>query len=178
MFLTLFLLLFVIGTVVLCIVIASAAWGFWVTRVPYVRSNWEDTKKLLARVPMASTDTFYDLGSGDGRVVFMAEQMYDVRGVGFELTFWTYFQAVLKKRRKRSGVQFLRKNFFKESWENANVIYCYLYPPLMRSIEEKFLADCKPGTILVSRDFALPTLRPSEVVNFKAPHNAFIYKRV
>lgn len=177
MIITLFLFTFLIVVSVLLFIIATAAWGFWVTRVPYVRSNWQDTEKLLAQVPMEQNAIFYDLGSGDGRIVFMAERMYNVQGTGFELTFWTIIQAKIKKVLKKSNATFVRKNFFKESWHEANVIYCFLYPPLMRSIEEKFLAECKPGTILISRDFALPTLRPQKVIDFTRPHNAYVYSR-
>lgn len=177
MLLTIILILFVLFALGLLFIVSSSFWGFLVTRVPYVRSNRGDTLRLLSKVPMKPTDVFYDLGSGDGRVVFMAETMYAMRGVGFERTVWTYLHARIKRRIKRSRAEFYRKDFFKQPWSEATVVYCYLYPPLMRSVEDKFLADCKPGAILVSRDFPLPTLRPIEILNFTAPHNAYIYRK-
>lgn len=175
--LTLFLLLLMLAALVLCFIITTAAWGFWQTRVPYVRSNMVDTEKLLSAIPWKDTDVFYDLGSGDGRIVFMVEKKGVRRLYGFELTLWTYLHARLKKLVRKSRAQFLRINFFSQSWSSATVVYCFLYPPLMRQVEEKFLTDCALGTVLISRDFALPTLRPVEVINFKHPHNAYIYRK-
>ena len=177
MIITIVLFIFLFFALGLLFVIGTACWGFWVTRVPYVRSNRTDTQRLLRSLSLRPGAFFYDLGSGDGRVLFMAESILSVRGVGFELTWWTYLHARAKKLIKKSSVEFIRKNFFSESWANADVVYCFLYPPLMRSVEEKFLHDCKPGTILVSRDFPLPTLRPQEIVDFTHPHNAYIYKK-
>lgn len=175
--LTLFLLFLTVFSIGLCFIIATAAWGFWQTRVPYVRSNSKDTAKVLDKIAWKDTDVFFDLGSGDGRVVFMVEQKGVTRLIGFELTVWTFLQARVKKYMRKSNARFYRKNFFNEPWSGATVIYCYLYPPLMHSVEEKFLRECASGTILISRDFPLPTLRPVEVINFNRPYNAYMYKK-
>lgn len=163
--------------IILAFIITSATWGFYTTRVPYIRSNRHDTLHLLSKVPMQPGSVFYDLGSGDGRVVFLAEKVYGVKSVGFETTVWAYLHAVLKKYKTGSLAVFRRENFFEHSWSEANLVYCFLYPPLMGRVERKFLQDCRPGTILVSRDFALPNLEPVEVVDFTYPHNAYIYRR-
>lgn len=177
MFLTAFLFLFLAAVIVFAVIVVTAFIGFWQTRVPYVRSSYEDTLQLLDKVSVTPDTKFYDLGSGDGRVVFLVEKLYGSRAVGYELTFWTHWQARLRQRLTRSSVQLHRKNFFKESWADADVIYCFLYPPLMRSIEEKFLADCKPGTVLVTRDFKLPTLQPIEELAFDELHSGYIYRK-
>ncbi len=177
MVITILLAFILVLVLLLLVIITTAFWGFVITRVPYVRSNLNDTVRLLKKIPLSTGSIFYDLGSGDGRVVFMAEKMYKVRGVGFELTFWTHVVASIKKRLKNSNAEFLRKNFFKVEWTNAQVIYCFLYPPLMGKVETKFLEECLPGTLLISRDFALPNLKPSEIMDFTHPHNAYIYRR-
>lgn len=123
------------------------------------------------------SDVFYDLGSGDGMVVFLAEKLGAPRAVGFERMHWTHFWAKLKAHMRKSRAEFRRENFFEQPWNDATVLYTYLYPPLMGKVEEKFLAECAPGTTLIIRDFPLPNLKPDEVVDFRYPHNAFIYRR-
>lgn len=176
MILSLFLFLWFFGTLVLLFVISTSFWGFWRTRVPYVRSKTADTLKVLRAAGLQDGQVFYELGSGDGRVIFLAEQLAKVHAVGFELTPWVHMMAQFHAWRKNSSAKLLREDFFATSWKDADVIYCYLYPPLMRSVQEKFLNETKPGSTLVSRDFKLPTLQPIEEVVFDHKHNAFIYK--
>lgn len=74
-------------------------------------------------------------------------------------------------------VQFKNQNFFKHSWQQANYIYAYLYPPLMGRVEEKFLADCKPGSIAIIRDFPFPNLKPADIHPMPKKHEIYIYIR-
>lgn len=176
MILSLFLFGFLAGTLALFFIIATSFWGFWRTRVPYVRSKTADTLKVLGAANLRDGQVFYELGSGDGRVIFLAEQLARVQAVGFELTPWVHLMAKFHAWRKGSKARLLRADFFAASWQDADVVYCYLYPPLMRSVQEKFLEETKPGSLLISRDFKLPTLQPVEEVVFNEKHNAFIYK--
>lgn len=178
MILFIFLLGVLVGALVLCFVISTSFWGFWRTRVPYVRSKTSDTLKVLQAANLRDGQVFYELGSGDGRVIFLAEQLARVKPVGFELTPWVHIMAKFHAWRKGSKATLLREDFFAASWHDADVVYCYLYPPLMRSVEEKFLQETKPGSVLISRDFKLPTLQPIEEVVFNEKHNAFIYKNM
>lgn len=176
MILSIFLFGVLAGTLVLFFIITTSFWGFWRTRVPYVRSKTSDTLKVLRAAKLQEGQTFYELGSGDGRVIFLAEQLAQVQAVGFELTPWVHLMAKFHAWRKGSKARLLRADFFAASWHDADVVYCYLYPPLMRSVQEKFLEETKPGSLLISRDFKLPTLQPIEEVIFNEKHNAFIYK--
>lgn len=178
MLLSLFLVILLVGTLVLLFVIATSFWGFWRTRVPYVRSKTEDTLKVLRAARLKDGQVFYELGSGDGRVIFLAEELAKVQAVGFELTPWVHYMAKFHAWKKGSKVRLLREDFFAASWHEADVVYCYLYPPLMRSVETKFLEETKPGSVLISRDFKLPHLQPVEEVVFNEKHNAFIYKNM
>lgn len=178
MIFTIFLSIYLVLVLLLFAIITSAFIGFVFTRVPYIRSNTRETMALLGRITMDEGATFFDLGSGDGRVVFLAEELHKVQGVGFEMTIWTHYHALLKKRWRNSKAMFYRKNFFLEPWFEADVIYAFLYPPLMGKVEKKFLNECRPGAILICRDFPLPNLEPVEVVDFKPPHNAYIYRKI
>jgi hypothetical protein len=71
--------------------------------------------------------------------------------------------------------QFIRKNFFDHSLKPATILYCYLYPPLMRQVGEKILADCNPGTRIVVRDFPIPNLAQQGYYR-DGKHELFLYK--
>ncbi len=172
-----FLILFLLFTLLVLFVITSALIGFLLTRVPFVPTSKKDVEFLVSKIGISSKDYFFDLGSGDGKVVFLVERLSGARTRGFELTWWTYLLAKLKKLFKGSKAELVNRNFFRQDWSQATVIYGYLYPPLMRGVEEKFLQDCKPGTLAVIRDFPLPTLKPLEVFYRPKNHEIYVYKK-
>jgi hypothetical protein len=175
--LAIFLILMLLFVLLMLFIITSAFLGFLLTRVPFVPTYKSDIEFIVKKLGITSADTFYDLGSGDGKVVFLVEKLSGARTKGFELTWWTHLLAKIKKLAKRSKAQFINRNFFKQDWSGANYIYGYLYPPLMKRVEEKFLADCKPGSIAIIRDFPLPNLKPTEIYNMPRKHEIYIYKR-
>lgn len=157
--------------------ITSAFVGFVRTRVPFVPSPEADIEFIVKELPISSKDVFYELGSGNGRVVFVVEKLTGAKSVGFELTGWTHWYAKLKAFVNKSRAIFYKKNFFKVPWHEASVIYCYLYPPLMGKIEEKFLAELKPGSVAIIRDFPFPTLKPEQVYNRPHGHELYVYRK-
>lgn len=177
MLITAFLFLLLAGVVVFAGILITTVIGFVQTRVPYVRSKEADTLNILKQVPLAPVTQFYDLGSGDGTVVFLAERL-GAQGTGFEVMLWAYFHALWKRKAQKSKARFLRKNFFNYSWAEADVLYGFLYPPLMKRVETKFLAEAKPGAIFIARDFKFPTLSPIEEIVVNELHTAYIYKKL
>lgn len=169
----LFLLLVAIG--VLFVVISEFV-AFLRTRVPFVPTSKDDVEFIVKKVGINSKDVFYDLGSGNGKVVFLVEKLSGAKVLGFELGWWTIFYAKLKAKLKKSKAEFIAKNFFNEDWSGANIIYCYLYPPLMGRIEAKFQAEMKPGSMAIVRDFPFPTMPHSEKYFLPKNHEIYVYK--
>ena len=172
-----FLVAMLLFAFVMLFIITSAFLGFLLTRVPFVPTYRGDIEFIVKKLGISSHDVFYDLGSGDGKVVFLVEELSGAKTKGFELTWWTHLLARIKKLIKGSKAQFINRNFFKQDWSGANFVYGYLYPPLMGRVEDKFLADCKPGSIAIIRDFPFPNLKPAEVYNMPKEHEIYIYKK-
>lgn len=177
MFITAFLFVLLAGVLVFACILVTTFVGFMQTRVPYVRSKEADTLEVLKHVSLTSDTQFYDLGSGDGTVVFLAERLGGVQGTGFEVMIWAYLHALWKRRAQKSKAHFIRQNFFKHSWAGADVLYCFLFPPLMSRVEEKFVSESRDGAVLISRDFRLPTLDPDEIIVVNELHTAYIYRK-
>lgn len=198
---TLFLVGSLIFALAMLFIITSAFFGFLITRVPFVRTPSQDIEFIVKKLGITDRDVFYDLGSGDGKACLIVNELTGAKCVGFELTWWTYVWAKLKGRMQKSKVQFsargarlsgrqgsafggknhniifYRKNFFKHSWQEANYIYAYLYPPLMGRVKEKFLTECKPGAIAIIRDFPLPDLKPDKVYSMPKEHEIYVYRK-
>ena len=131
---------------------------------------------IVKKIGINSKDVFYDLGSGNGKVVFIVEKLSGAQVKGFELSWWTILFSKLKAKIKKSKAIFANKNFFQEDWSAANIIYCYLYPPLMGRIEAKFKNEMKPGSIAIVRDFPFPNMPHSEKFFLPKNHEIYIYK--
>lgn len=177
MFYTLFLIGVLLFSFLMLFIISSAFLGFLITRVPFVPTYSSDIEYIVEKFNIQSHQTFYDLGSGDGKVCFLVNKLSGAKCVGFELTLWTYVLSVLKLKVKsvKSKVEFKNENFFKVNWAEADFIYGYLYPPLMGRVEEKFLQESKRGAVAIIRDFPFPNLKPKEVIHRPKKHEIYVY---
>jgi hypothetical protein len=175
---TIILFFFLLLALVLLFFILSEFVAFVRTRVPFVPTHAGDIEFIVKKLNITSADTFYDLGSGNGKVAFLVSQMAGAHCIGFELGWWTFLFAKLKAKITKSKVQFKNQNFFKHPWTEANIIYGYLYPPLMGRVEEKFLADCKPGSIAIIRDFPFPNMPYQDKFYLPKKHEIYVYKKV
>ena len=163
-------------SVVLLFVISSAFWAFVVTRVPFVPTPSKDIKALIQHLSLSPGDQILDVGSGNGRVVFLFEEQSEARVRGIESGRWMHYTALINKKLKKSSAEFFRGNFFRKNWSEVSVLYCYLYPPLMKSIGEKARGEMKPGSRVVSRDFPIPNLRLVDTLHMDAKHEFYIYE--
>ena len=73
--LTIFLVLMFLFALLLLFVIISAFLGFLLTRVPFVPTRASEIEFIVKELGITSRDVFYDLGSGDGKVVFLIEKL-------------------------------------------------------------------------------------------------------
>lgn len=175
-FMLIFLLIFLLFAVILLFVVASEFVAFLLTRVPFVPTDAGDVEFIVRKLKLTAKDNFYDLGSGNGRVLFLVEKLSGAKTVGFELGWWTILYAKIKASLKKSKAKFKNQNFFNADWSEATVIYCYLYPPLMGRIEEKFLKELKPGSMAIVRDFPFPKLAYQEKYYLPKNHEIYVYK--
>lgn len=171
--LLIFLLLF---SIIFTFVMFTSLVGFAMTRVPYVRTSRGDIEEIVKELPITQKDIFFDLGCGDGKVVFEVERLSGAKGRGFELTLWTHLLSRFKKFVLGSRAEFVLGNFFKQDFSEATIIYCYLFPGLMRSVGEKVLSDCKQNTLVVSRDFPIENLEEIKKWKSKTGHTLYVYQ--
>lgn len=145
------------------------------THVPFVPTAQTDIVEIIGKVPITAADYVYDLGSGNGKVVFAIEQATGARVKGFQLRGWTHWYAKFKKTFTGSKAELVGGNFFDHNWGDATVVYTYLFPFLMKDVGSKVLAECQPGTKVVSRDFVIPNLPLYEEWQTPSGHTMRLY---
>lgn len=141
----------------LSLVSALAAWQAAPARAqerfsPFVGSNPDNVRRMVALADLRAGDRVMDLGSGDGRIVFAAlETRPDVRGVGVDINAELAQKAAAAARARGLGdrVRFLHQNAFDAALGDVDVIFMWLFPELMRLLRPKILAEARPGTRVV-----------------------------
>ena len=108
--------------------------------------------------PVSSSDVVYDLGSGDGRLLFAALENGAGRCLGIDIDVKKVNEAreSAKKKGLESKVTFIEGDFLEQDLSEATVILCYLFPEALRALKPKFERELKPGTRIVSEVFTVP----------------------
>ncbi len=150
-------------------------------KAPFVPIPKEILQNIVNALALRPDDMFYDLGCGDGRVLDAAlAAQPKIHCFGVEYDPWPAFLARwrLRKHIKNNLARIIRGDMFKQDFNQATVIYTYLFPEYMNKLLPKLQRELKPGSRLVSCDFFFANKEPLEIIDLNRPKNKlgrFIY---
>ena len=135
--------------------------GFYaaVTSGPFVPSSRKRHKTMLNLADLKPDDIVYDLGCGDGRLVFQTAK-HVKKAIGYELSIPLYLFGKLRSLFSRPNAFIRFGNIWKQDYKDADVIFCYLMPKAMKQFYEKIWPNLKPGTRVVSNAFQIHEIKP------------------
>lgn len=138
---------------------------------PYLPTPQIVVEAMLKLANVKANDILYDLGSGDGRIVITAAQKLGTRGVGVEIDPERVQEANenAQKAGVRDRVRFLQQDLFQTDISKATVVTLYLLPEINLKLRPVLLSQLKPGTRVVSHDFAMGDWKPQSKVRVKGP---------
>lgn len=123
------------------------------TKVPIVISPKfyiEKVIKYLQDKSLVNSQTVvYELGSGWGGFSLAVAKLHPAKVVAYELSPIHVLYSKLKAKRLGSMVKFIRADFFKSDLSDADIIYVYLMPKVVKKLWQKMKAECKPGTMMI-----------------------------
>lgn len=130
--------------------------------VPYVPTPMVVVDAMLDMARVTRTDTLYDLGCGDGRIVVRAATRFGCRGVGVDLDPERVREA--NENARKAGVSELTRfevgDVFEFDFSAASVVTMYLLPSVNLKLRPRLLAELKPGSRIVSHDFDMGDWTP------------------
>ena len=153
---------------------------------PYVASPVPVVRQMLILTGLKPGETFYDLGSGDGRAVIMAAKDFGAKAVGVELREDLAKRALsnIDELGLETKVQILQDDIFKVDLTPADVVFLYLTTSANEKIKPKLESELRPGTRVVSHDYEILGWKPSRIDNFcenpklgYPSHTIYVYKR-
>jgi hypothetical protein len=133
---------------------------------PYVPSPQSVVSDMLRYADVGPQDFLIDLGSGDGRIVLTAAKVFGARGFGVEIKddLVKRSNEAAQKEGLAGRVRFIKQDLFKTDMSQATVITMYLLPDTVNLLKDKFVAELRPGTRIVSHDYPLTGWIPEKYV--------------
>lgn len=129
----------------------------FVTGAPFVPSTKATAGAMIEFAHIKPGMMVYDLGSGDGRLLFMAAKR-GAKAVGLEinpfLVFLTWVRIMLSPYRGKITVRW--RSFWQTDLSDADVVFVYLLPWKMDKLAIKLKRELKPGALIVSNSFVFP----------------------
>lgn len=143
--------------------VAGLSW-FSGKDAPYVATLDERISTALDLAELLPGQVFYELGSGDGRVV-LAAAARGVKAIGIEESWLRVWQSQLAAwRGKLPTASFIHGDIFTRRYDDANAVFIYLLPRGVAKLEQKLRQELAPGTRIVTQTYHFPTWKPIKTV--------------
>ena len=151
------------------LVVVALLWIPYIMRTtkfgaPFVPTEPDVVQRVLDLAEVGAGDVFYDLGSGDGRLVIGAA-LHGAQAFGIEidrLRAW-YSKVWIALLRLGKNARIMQTNFFDIDLSDATVVCLYLLQETNEKIQEKLEEELRPGTRVVSVAFTFPGWEPVAV---------------
>jgi SAM-dependent methyltransferase len=148
--------------------------------VPFEPSSAAAIAAMIELAQPGPSDTVYDLGCGDGRVVIEAVERSGARGVGVDLDPKLIRRAT--ENAARAGVServtFRTEDLFATDLREATVVMLFLWPEINLRLLPKLLRELPPGARIVSNWHDMGGFKPVRVVtlaNTPKPHRVYLW---
>lgn len=125
---------------------------------PYVTTPGEVVIKMLEMAGVDKTDTVYDLGCGDGRIIIEAARSFGAQGVGIDIVPERISESRAAAQAAGVGdrVEFIQADATRIDISPATVVTIYLVPESMKLLRPILESRLSPGTRIVSHGYPVP----------------------
>lgn len=155
-------------------------WLWYTTKfgAPFVPLSPETVEAVFTLAKVKPGERFYDLGSGDGRVVTVAA-LAGANAFGVEIDplrvwysrFWIRVWGIPQK------AQILHTDFFNINLSNADVVFLYLLQETNDKIVGKLEKELKSETKVISVAFTLPNWSLEAFIPNTPNGPVYLYKK-
>jgi hypothetical protein len=155
-------------------------WSTFRTQVPYYPSGpavWRAVEQALAaRLPAGRAPRpvrVIDIGSGlGGLVLHLARARPDADCHGIELAPLPWLASRLRALLAGSRARFLLGDYEKLDFARYDAVFAYLSPAAMAGLWRKAAAEMRPGSMLLSYEFAIDARAPDQTIHATAGDDA------
>jgi SAM-dependent methyltransferase len=148
--------------------------------VPFEPSSAAAIAAMIELAQPGPSDTVYDLGCGDGRVVIEAVGRSGARGVGVDLDPKLIRRA--RENATRAGlsqrVTFRTEDLFATDLRDATVVMLFLWPEINLRLLPKLLRELPRGARIVSNWHDMGGYEPARTITLAEapqPHRVYLW---
>lgn len=145
-----------------------------VCRVPYAGTPPGQIERILDAIALPAGSRLYDLGCGDGRVVFAAARR-GIQATGFELQPLTCLRAKWRQWRRCPQADIRWGNFRQANLTDADAVFCFLVAAVMPRVATWLAEHLRPGATVVSYGFPLPGWKTTTILDAPKPNGSRVY---
>ncbi len=156
-------IILIVALVVVIVVFVGSLELFY--GVPFVPTPMATVKWSIELAEFKPSETLYDLGSGDGRVIISAAREFGGRAVGIE-----HNRFLARNVRKTIGkmglhdrVEVVRGDFFAVDLRKADVVFMYLPQEVNAKLRPKLESELKPRARVVAYKYEVAGWKPAKV---------------
>lgn len=131
---------------------------------PFVPTTVENLKKILKAAGIKKGKKFYELGSGDGRVVIEAAKL-GAESYGIEQSWIRVWYSRFKARQlKLKNALFFHGDIFSRHYYPADIIYIYLLPKGVEKVKNKLKKELKKGSLIITQKYHFQHWKPIKTI--------------
>ncbi|MBI2593613.1 hypothetical protein HYW44_03145 [Candidatus Daviesbacteria bacterium] len=135
---------------------------------PYVPTTMRLISKVLKAAGIKKGKVFYELGSGDGRVVIEAAKLGG-KANGVEQSWLRVWLSRYNSRLSGTNKQthFCHGNIFDRNYYPADIVYIYLLKPAVEKLEHKLKKELNKGSIVITQTYHFKKWKPYKKMGTK-----------
>jgi len=140
---------------------------------PWFPTWSRDIERFLKLADIKPGDKFYDLGCGDGKLVFAAAGA-GAKATGFEISLLPYLIA--KSRSffvKNAEIRF--KDFWKQTLFDPDVVYMFLTPKANPKAKDKLEQELKKGARVIAYTWPIEGWQPVKIDRTPGQPSIYLY---
>lgn len=144
--------------------------------ISFIPTQSEWVNCFFELLELSESDVVYDLGSGDGRLLFAALENGAGKVVGIDIDPELVAKATetAKSKGLEDRATFIESDVMEVNLSEASVVLCYLCTSASEALKPKLELELKPGTRVVMESFPIPRWKPVRTTN-KEYRNFYLY---
>jgi precorrin-6B methylase 2 len=149
-----------------------------ILEAPFAPTPDETILIALRLAGLRKGEQFYDLGSGDGRVLIAASKDFGAASVGFEVQHEMVEEtmAMIHDAGLETMVTVLERDFFYEDLSKADVVFLYQTPSVLTAIAKKLVRELRSGSRIIAFRYPIKGWTSEIFGRDSSKHEIFLYR--
>jgi SAM-dependent methyltransferase len=144
---------------------------------PWIPTGKKEIERFLEIAEIKKGEKIYDLGCGDGRILF-ASAKKGAEAKGLEIALFPFLLASLFRvfQKNRKNIKIIYRDIFRADFSDADIVYFFLLPKTYPKIKEKLEKEMKKGARVITFIWPVEGWTPVKVGKEEKRSNFYLYK--